>query len=140
MNDGARRPRKISAVFAALSLVMPFFVLLLGVPVRAEGLLPTCCRRGGQHHCMMRMMEDGAKDSVTSSSSPRVVRLFEKCPYMPGSIPSASNALVWRPTQGLASALVKNCGAVIQRGRYAREVPQDSAHFKRGPPCLHISA
>ncbi|HEU4635867.1 MAG TPA: hypothetical protein VFS41_06805, partial [Edaphobacter sp.] len=69
---------------------------------------------------MMRMMEGGGTDSLASSSSQRLGRLFEKCPYTPGSVPIAGNALLWRPTEVLTSSVLQSGGAVAFKGRCDR--------------------
>jgi hypothetical protein len=139
MSGRARGPWRISAVLMALSLVLPFVVLLLAAPVGQDALLPACCRRNGKHQCAMRMMEGGT-DTAASSSAPHLSRLVERCPYTPGTAPCATNPLLWRPAQGIQSALIQSGQAAIFWNRSVREVLQDSANLKRGPPAFHISA
>lgn len=140
MNKARRGPRRISAVAAALSLLWPFLVLLLGSSAHPEALLPACCRRNGEHHCMLRMTQGGGMDSAASSSSPHLGRVFAQCPYTPASVPNSGNALTWRPTAELTSAPVQTSGAAALRDLCGRKHPQASANFKRGPPVSNLSA
>jgi hypothetical protein len=139
MNKGGRGTCRISAVFAALSVLLPFFVLLLTAPTNPDALLPACCQRNGQHHCMMRMMEVGA-DGTAPSLSPHFARLFPRCPYTPGAVQSAGNGLVWRPEEVQTFSMLPSGGAVALRDRCGPKVPAASANFKRGPPISSLSA
>jgi hypothetical protein len=139
MSGKTRGPWRLSAVLTALSLVLPFVVLLLAAPVGQDALLPACCRRHGKHQCAMRMMDGGA-DTAESSSTPHLARVVERCPYTPGTAPCATNPLLWRPVQGIPSALMQSGQRAISWNGSVREADQDSANLKRGPPAFHISA
>lgn len=139
MSSRTRGPWRISAVLTVLSLVLPFVALLIVAPVGQAALLPACCRRHGKHQCAMRMTEGGT-DNAASSASPRLARLVERCPYAPGAVPCTPNPLLWQPVQGVPSAFMQSGQTAICWRRSAREVFQDSANLKRGPPAVHISA
>jgi hypothetical protein len=113
---------------------------LIGLPVFAplfpgtSAIVPVCCRRGGQHHCMSAMMS--MDDASGQSSDHGVALVAPKCPRCP-------MASVVPPTLGFVAGQDQSAGIAL----YVRpaSLPQTQARYriafarsrqKRGPPAL----
>jgi hypothetical protein len=83
--------RAYSTLLILLLLLGPFAVLL---PANAESRLPACCRRHGNHHCLMNTA--GVASAVDSSAP--VLIAPAHCPLFPQGATSTG------ATQALAAA------------------------------------
>jgi hypothetical protein len=118
----------------ATSLMMMFSWMLIApfFAPDADATLPSCCRRNGKHHCMVRTMEDlsGRQRGVTNVS--------EKCPYFP-----VSSVAVHAPTYspGNAEAFfaeVLSHPALAPQAEALQRISFTRSRQKRGPPPIGI--
>jgi hypothetical protein len=114
----------------ALSLMMLFSWMLIAplFASDANANLPACCRRNGNHHCMMRMMErrSGQQKGFTSVS--------EKCPCFPVST-CAVHSSIFKPEAGeqFYSDVVRH-PAIAPQSEALNRISSLRSHQKRGPP------
>lgn len=94
--------------------------------------LPECCRRHGEHHCVMAPDLDSA-----SSTEPAVRAIQSKCPYYPAT---TTVALEWNGTPAknlqVASPWLLNHPAVHSQIKARYRVSFSRSRQKRGPPSL----
>jgi hypothetical protein len=129
---------------ASMELLRKFIAITLlaffGVPVasslfalmpKTEANLPACCRRNGQHHCVVSM----AKGSGFSSDKPAFASPPERCPFAPSH-------LVIVPSQDFIGVLPGSAffaGLVSHPAVYAQtlakwRINRERSNQKRGPP------
>jgi hypothetical protein len=120
------------SVAILLALVLNWVLVLPAFAGSAESNLPTCCRKNGKHHCMMRVQSP-------SGSGASFVAAGGKCPYFPLST-SATHIEKFAP--GIGQAIF--AGIV----RHPALSPQTEAGYrasylrskqKRGPPSRVLS-
>jgi len=115
-------------VLFSLSLIGP------GVFAASESQLPECCRRLGQHHCVL--MGASAQDE---SSGPALKNGGEKCPYFPVGWSVSANAypLFLGATRIIPTPLASHAAGQTQiEARY--RIPFSRSSQKRGPPSLFL--
>ena len=114
----------------ALALTVIFSWTLIA-PILGPGAganLPSCCRRNGKHHCMMRGMEPAAGDRKGFTS------VSEKCPCPPAAT-FAVHSPVFKPEAGKRfCAQVVTYQARASRTEALRNISFLRSHPKRGPP------
>ncbi|MFC5863098.1 hypothetical protein ACFPT7_12400 [Acidicapsa dinghuensis] len=90
-----------------------------------ESRIPACCRRHGQHHCMMDAMEDDPGLVVMGPSS---------CPCMPHSMPCTAPTLAALPGNSAVALLRLSRRRALQTIRDAAWTNELRMWPKRGPP------
>jgi hypothetical protein len=96
-----------------------------------EAGLPACCRRHGNHHCLMM----GQRTQELASGTRQVSRVPQQCPFYPHS----TTAPVVRLHAGLAPsatffARVLSHPAIQPQVRAVYRLSLDRSRQKRGPP------
>lgn len=109
-----------------LLAIFGFPLILPAIRVERESKLPTCCRRGGKHHCGMPSQPE------TSGAAIR-----EKCPNYPGvsAFPAFSNTILLNATQAFFSGIVQHPALHSQTEAFER-ISFSRSRQKRGPPAL----
>jgi hypothetical protein len=129
---------RLSALLLTISLLLPFAQLALNSSQLADAVLPACCRAHGKHKCAMNMT-DVAHESSTLSSSPRLARIGEKCPYSPRWVTTAHSGPLWDHVPE-SFALYFNDGlSPIGPSGANRASSQSGSNHKRGPPSPALS-
>lgn len=131
-------------------------MLILGLPMisplfameGAAGNLPACCRRDGQHHCMMMagMMMGaalgatvgGASASSNPGTQPTVAIVTERCPYGPQGLPGAVHRDWTLDTASAVFAGLMAHPAGSPQTESKRRVSSVRARHKRGPPAISL--
>lgn len=90
-----------------------------------ESRIPACCRRHGQHHCMMDALED---ESVPVAIAPN------GCPYPPRSLLSTAPGIAALPGGRAVVLLSLTRRRALQTARAAAWMNERRAWPKRGPP------
>jgi hypothetical protein len=109
----------------SLPLIAPLFT-----PGQDEASLPACCRRNGQHHCMMAATMMGRLPSGPST-------VTEKCPYAPfaGLALMLPHAFALRGEAGLIGHSIASA-ALVRDAEAGYRISADRTRQKRGPPSL----
>src|ERR1700761_2494033 len=112
---------------------LPFAASLLAFAPKSEADLPACCRRTGQHHCIMNMAEsDGSGKSGFFAP-------VDKCPCCPAALRGIDHRVnfVPSPTQTVYAELIRHPAGVVQTECKLR-ISRDRARGKRGPPAFFL--
>jgi hypothetical protein len=121
------------AVLALVTLLLPLVRLVLATPLDDNSSLPACCRRHGEHRCLMRVAE-GAQESSGSTSSTRLTQFSAKCPYSAVITQQVTSHPLWRGP-GERLFLRWAAGRIqMSAGRSNPSRSQCTANYKRGPP------
>src|SRR5690348_551797 len=72
--------RRALSILLVLVFGMPALVPLLGAATSGDASIPACCRRHGQHHCLMSDSE-GSMLQATGVAAPEFRAPAPKCPY-----------------------------------------------------------
>lgn len=124
--------RRILSISLLLLFMLPLVSPLFAAST-ADANVPVCCRRNGEHHCVM------AKIAQHSSSDTKAASIQASCPYNPVT-PAAVN-LPFVPdevrTATFADAL--SDPACPAQSPVRIRIPLDRSHRKRGPPSLILS-
>lgn len=124
-----------------LSILLLFLFSLAAVsPLTAlgqdgEGGLPACCRRNGNHHCMMSTTERSWHAAKASGTAQWQVQQ-EKCPYCPSFLTTSHPNLLAPPSAHSVFAQLLSHSAVVDQVRCRARIALDRARQKRGPPTL----
>lgn len=117
------------AISLSLMLVFSWMLIAPFFAPDAEASLPSCCRRNGKHHCMMRMMRAniGQRGFTTVS---------EKCPCCPRGA-NAVHSTVNRPEPSEQFYAGIACHpAIAPQTEALLRIALLRSHQKRGPPSL----
>lgn len=117
--------RRALAIFLLVGFSLPLIAPLLA-STPSEASLPACCRRDGQHHCMM-----------LGQGSPQDRTVAPKCPFAPFASRSlmAPHAIAagHRP---IASAGMAGLGVIVREALAGYRISADRTRQKRGPPSF----
>jgi hypothetical protein len=115
-------------VAASLLAVMFSFTLIASDLIFADttSQLPSCCRRGGKHHCASSHLSDGSSDRTVGAA---------KCESFPTvkAFPSQIVTPLDTSTNGFVLAVQPS---VLPRTRLWIGISEANAESKRGPPSL----
>ncbi|HLI77577.1 MAG TPA: DUF2946 family protein [Acidobacteriaceae bacterium] len=133
--------RKPIAALLLLVFVLPMLLSSMAMGQDPESGLPACCRRNGQHHCAMTLMERSAMAmSAATQQEPRWSSPAEHCPYCPASVTVAQHLDSLAPPP--VSPLLLYSRTLAERRRQAecrRRIALDGARHKRGPPASSLA-
>jgi hypothetical protein len=119
------------ALASFLLLVFSFTLIAPAVFADAASNLPECCRRGGKHHCAMRLDNaPSAQDVAFGSTQPQ-------CPSYPGVLttPPGGYVAILNKSGTIFGTVVSHPAIQVQTETGYRISPGRSAQ-KRGPPVL----
>jgi hypothetical protein len=136
--------RRLLAITLLLIFGLPMVSPLFAMTDGDAGNLPACCRRDGQHHCMMMagmMMGEagmGASASSNPGTQPAVAIVTEPCPYGPQGLPGAVHPDWQLDTASavFAGLMAHPSGSPQTESR--RRVSSLRARHKRGPPTISL--
>jgi len=115
------------AVVFSWMLVLPAFASL------TKSSLPACCRKSGQHHCMLQGWQS-SRSTLTFSA------IKAKCPYCPQALSVAGQAQLGSPSTGAAifAGLVRH-PALSPQTEAAARISFYRSNQNRGPPSFLLS-
>ena len=121
--------RRLLSITLLLAFFLPMLAPLAALGQGPEARLAMCCRKGGQHHCMLAMTTDGAPRWTAPN----------RCPMGSRSVAPGHGEGV-----GLLAASLRFGGIVgqpgVRRQAEARaRIALDRARHKRGPPVSVLS-
>jgi hypothetical protein len=114
-----------------LLAIFSFSLISPAVFAAPDAKLPSCCARGGKHHCST------PDSSHSESSGPAARGIQQRCPYYPSgaATPVHSFAAIHAGAMTFYAALVSHPAAHAQTAaRYRISFSRSSQ--KRGPPSL----
>ncbi|RZU39706.1 hypothetical protein BDD14_1095 [Edaphobacter modestus] len=125
---------QLSAMLLILSLLLPFAGAIFHSHRSEQTLIPVCCRAHGKHRCLMRAMERMESPHGSSSFSPHLAQLFEKCPYMPAAISAAQGSSLCHcdEKQHRIRWQIDSLSSSLHRAD--PDFSPQRTHGKRGPP------
>ena len=127
--------RKLIAIALLVVFSLPSASRLFALTPKNGADLPACCRRNGQHHCMMSVAERNRLES----HEPALSSPSEKCPYCPAAILSIHHSAGFVPPTGQAiyAGLAAHPAGVAQ-AECKRRISADRSRGKRGPPASSL--
>lgn len=109
----------LALLFGCLSVLPAFATPNLTVPA--------CCRKNGQHHCMM---------AQPGASGPAVSSIAAKCPCFPrATVASQAQSVAASNSSAIFAGLVRHPAGSPQSEAACR-ISYDRSRQKRGPPSL----
>ena len=118
-------------------LLLALFGLPCASPLFASGRqagtgLPACCRRNGQHHCMM------SGQVALPDHAPQLRSAPEKCPYTSGfALMTQPHLLVGTAAQTISALPISHHAGMEPTGFIPRS-RRDPSCPERGPPMIHL--
>jgi hypothetical protein len=114
-------------------VLMTIFGWLMALPAFAASTdltVPACCRRSGQHHCMMQ-------EQAMGQAGPATVTVAPQCPFWHRSDAVATQArfCALGVHQAVFAGLTQH-PAVSPQTQAAYRISHDRSRQKRGPPSL----
>jgi hypothetical protein len=122
--------RRLLSIF--LLAVFGFVLVspLLALSAKSESNLDACCRRNGQHHCMISMGER----AQLANQSPEFQEPVEKCPYCPAVVAMIHGDTFVPPTGKAIFAGLMAHPAVAAQAESKLRISLSRSRQKRGPP------
>lgn len=124
--------RRLLSICLLAMFGLPFVSPLLALSAKSESNLPACCRRNGQHHCMMRFGEQ----TSLAKHAPLFQAPDEKCPYCPATLAMIHGDTFLPPTGQAIFAELKAHPAVAAQVQSKLRISRSRSRQKRGPPAL----
>lgn len=126
---------KRSLSIALLLLIgLPLISPLFAMGSNAESMLPACCRRGGEHHCMLSAAQ---KEELLHGEHVTVIR--SKCPLFPKATASNHHQQSAFEQSGLIFTEVLSTPEKIHQVEAWARFALEGARQKRGPPSVRPS-
>jgi hypothetical protein len=127
--------RRILSISLLLLFMLPLVSPLFAAST-ADANVPVCCRRNGEHHCMMTKI---AQRSPSNTNQTKAESIQASCPYNPVA-PAAVN-LPFVPDEVRTAVFAD---AISDPARPTQSpvlicISFDRSHQKRGPPSLILS-
>lgn len=121
-----------------MAFCMPSLAAWFGAGTTDEAGLPACCRRHGQHHCLMGESERTVLQAL-GLATPEFRAPVPTCPYQHSPVRSLRQVRLAVPVgQVLDAALVSQPAGLTQMQSKWR-VSRERARQKRGPPVDLLS-
>ena len=130
--------RRALSILLIVVFGMPALAPLFGTVAPDDANVPACCRRHGQHHCLMGEAERTALQAL-GLASPEFRAPAPTCPYQHSSVRSVQQVRLAIPAaQVLYAALVSHPTGLAQTHSKWR-VSRERSRQKRGPPGMILS-
>jgi hypothetical protein len=117
--------RRLLSILLLAAFALPLVAPLLALAQDPDSGLPACCRRHGQHHCMML---DRPKDP----SAHRVVAVCPMYPQHKAAFVTGAHTFAFQPPQ--RAAVFSSVMTPTARAETNRRIARDRVHSERGPP------
>jgi len=116
---------------ATLLMMSVSFPLIAAVMLLGDASLPECCRRAGQHHCMM------SSGDLSPSGEPGLRASGERCGSFPKAVLAmgATELAILRSSAKVFAEIVSHPAIQIQT-EARRRVSFARSSQKRGPPAF----
>ena len=121
--------RRLLSITLLLAFFLPMLAPIVALGEGPDAGLAMCCRKSGQHHCMLAMTTDGA---------PRWTAL-NRCPMCPRSVTSGHGERVGVVAAALIFGEVVAHPGVRRQVEARARIALDRARHKRGPPADVLS-
>ena len=122
--------RRLLSILLLAAFALPLVAPLLALAQDPDAGLPACCRRHGQHHCMML-------DAGRDSSAHRVVAV---CPAWPQrAIPSLVGSHHFIGRVSSAGVSLRTDFSAPAQSRTSHLAARERLHPKRGPPTESLA-
>jgi hypothetical protein len=122
--------RRLLSIVLVAMFGLPFVSPLLALTAKSESNLPACCRRNGQHHCMMSIGER----APFAQHAPQFQAPVEKCPYCPAAVALVHGDTFVPPMGKAIFAGLMTHPAVAAQAESKLRISLSRSRQKRGPP------
>jgi hypothetical protein len=127
--------RRLLSILLFWATLFPMVAPALTTGAMGQSTLPACCRRGGEHHCMMSP-EERAFLLRTLEGAVRFSAPPEECPYRQHAVVAAHLQIYAPGAVATHSAFLLRAPSVVAQAECLRRISFDRSRQKRGPPVL----
>lgn len=122
--------RRLLSIFLVAMFGLPLVSPLLALTAKSESNLPACCRKNGQHHCMMSVGDR----ALLAKHAPLFRAPVEKCPYCPAAVAMVHGDTFVPPVGKAIFAGLMAHPAVAAQAESKLRISLSRSRQKRGPP------
>ena len=130
--------RRALSILLVVVFWAPAFVPLFGAAASGDASVPACCRRHGQHHCLMSDSERSALQA-TGVAAPQFRAPAPKCPYQRQALRAVQQGQLVVPMSQVVSAALVSHPIGLAQTQSKWRVSRERARQKRGPPASLLS-
>lgn len=127
--------RRLLSILLFWATLFPMVAPALTTGAMGQSTLPACCRRGGQHHCMMST-EERAFLMRELEGPLRFGTPPEECPYRQHAVVAAHLQVYTPGATATHPAFLLREPSVMGQAECLRRISFDRSRQKRGPPVL----
>ena len=122
--------RRFVSILLLAVIGLPLVAPLLALEATEGFRLPACCRKSGEHHCMLSLDErsQSAQEAAAFKAPP------VRCPYSPGTVVAAHGASLMVPAAEAIFASLVSHSEIIAQTEFVWRISQYRSRQKRGPP------
>ena len=130
--------RRALSILLVVVFGMPALVPLLGAVAPDEANVPACCRRHGQHHCLMSDSEWSTLQA-RGVAAPQFRAPAPKCPYQRQAVRAVLQGQLAVPIWQVVYAALASYPTGLAQPQSKWRVSRERARQKRGPPMDLLS-
>jgi hypothetical protein len=130
--------RRALSIALLMAFCMPSLAAWFASGTTDEAGLPACCRRHGQHHCLMGEAERMALQTL-GLASPEFRAPAPTCPYQRSPVRSVQLVRLAVPARQVLYAALASHPAGLAQTHSKWRVSRERARQKRGPPVDLLS-
>ncbi|HKO20271.1 MAG TPA: hypothetical protein VJU82_15450 [Acidobacteriaceae bacterium] len=130
--------RRALSILLVMVFWMPAFLPLFGAVTPDGAGVPACCRRHGQHHCVMSESERAAL-RATGNAVPEFRAPTPRCPYQRSPVRSMQQVRLAVPVGQVSYAALVSRPNGLPQTQSKWRVSRERARQKRGPPADLLS-
>ncbi len=131
---GKLNVRKLLSILLLATFALPLLAAIPALASTPESRLPACCRRAGEHKCMLSAEQIAALEHGQHFTTPK-----STCPMFPKAVaPAHSETYALTPSAAFFAGVSSHPAQFQQVEAWAR-VALEGARHKRGPPSVRLS-
>lgn len=130
--------RRTLSILMVLVFWMPALAPLFGAVGSDEASVPACCRRHGEHHCIMSEAERATLQAM-GVAAPEFRAPAPRCPYQRQAVRNVQQGRLAGPAGQVVYAVLVSHPTGLAQTQSKWRVSRERAWQKRGPPVDRLS-
>jgi len=130
--------RRALSILLVVVFGMPALVPLFGAAAPDDASVPACCRRHGQHHCLMSDSERSTLQATGVAAS-EFRAPAPKCPYERQAVRAVQQGQLAAPISQVVYAALASHPTGLAQPHSKWRVSRERGRQKRGPPMVLFS-